>query len=135
MNESKNRTRIILRNGVKTTREKEATIFLEGTQQKLGEHRRNLIRDMGKVQGRTYFQTNCGDLLNFIEERIKEGQKSVQVRIVGRDKCNKDFRQFAFTDEKGTSHSCTVHKECLQDIKNLHPSQFRYEPVPAQIAA
>lgn len=134
MNEPINRTRIVLRNGVKTTREGEATIFLEATRQKLGEHRRGLIGEMGEVHGRVHFQTHCGDLLNFIEERIKEGRKSVQVRTIGRDKRNKNFLQFAFTDECGMDHSCTVHKDCLHNSKKLHPSQFRYEPVPAQIA-
>jgi len=135
MNERKNRTPINLKNGVKTTREKEATIFLGGTQEKLNAHRMDLIEDMGERQGRTHFQIRCGDLQNFIEERIKEGRKSVSVRIIGRDKKNKNFLQFAFTDEHRKDHTCTVHKECLHDLKQLHPSQFLYEPIPAQVAA
>src|SRR3989344_3678884 len=77
MNEPKNRTPINLKNGVKTTREKEATIFLGGTWEKLNAHRRDFIKDMGEKQGRAHFQTNCGDLHGFIEERIKEGLKRI----------------------------------------------------------
>ena len=136
MNEPKNRTPINLKNGVKTTREKEATIFLGGTWEKLNAHRRDFIKDMGEKQGRAHFQTNCGDLHGFIEERIKEGLKRITVRIIGRSKENKDFLQFAFTDEYKRDHTFTVHKDCLQDPKELHPSRFLYEPVaPEQVAA
>lgn len=135
MNERKNRTRIELKNGVKTTREEEAVFFLYGTRKKLLDHRDDLIDQMGEKQGRAQFQTNCGDLHSFIEERIKEGLKSIAVRIIGRSKKNKNFLQFAFTNKDGVRCSCTVHKDCLQDQKKLHPSQFLYEPVPAQVAA
>ena len=135
MNEPKNRTPINLKNGVKTTREKEATIFLGGTLEKLNAHRRDLVRDAGEVRGRAQFQTNCGELHSFISERINEGLKSITVRIVGRSKQDKNFLQFAFTDKDGVGYSCTVHKDCLQAPKELHPSQFLYEPIPAQIAA
>ncbi|MBI5817152.1 MAG: hypothetical protein HZB09_01875 [Candidatus Yonathbacteria bacterium] len=135
MNERKNRTPINLKNGIKTTREKEATILLGGTLEKLNVHKRELISGMGKVSGMAYFQTNCGDLHSFIEERIKEGLDYVTVRIIGRSKKDKNFLQFAFTDKDGVGYSCTVHKDCLQDPKKLHPSQFLYEPIPAQIAA
>lgn len=129
MNESKNRTRIGLKDGVKTTTEKEATISLRDTYEKLGKHRRDLVVEMGETRGRAHFQTHCGDLQGFVEERMNEGLKNITVRIIGRSKHSKNFLQFAFTDENKVDHSCTVHKDCLQDIKTLHSSQFLYEPV------
>lgn len=136
MNEPKNRTPIGLKDGVKTTTEKEATISLRNTYEKLIGHRGALVRDMGEMRGNAHFQTHCGDLYGFVEDRMNEGLKNITVRIIGRSKHNKSFLQFAFTDESKVDHSFTVHKDCLQDIKELHSSQFRYEPiVSTQVAA
>lgn len=136
MNEPKNRTPINLKNGVKTTREEEAVFFLYGTHKKLLDHRHDFVDQMGEKQGRAQFQTNCGELYSFIEERIREGLESITVRIIGRSKQDKNFLQFAFTDKDGMGHSCTVHRDCLHEPKQLHPSQFLYEPVsPEQVAA
>ncbi|MDO8573055.1 MAG: hypothetical protein Q7S11_04865 [bacterium] len=131
MNEPVNRTSILLKVGVKTTREQEATIFLQDTHATLVDHRRGLVDRMGKTQGIAFFQTNCGDLQSFIDERISEGRENVLVRIIGRDKKNKDFLQFAFTDENKKTHTCTVHVQCLHDRRTVHPSLFLYEPIVA----
>jgi hypothetical protein len=128
MNEPSNRIQIFLKTGVKTMPEKEATIVLKSTREKLDRHREELIGDMGKVRGNAYFQTHCGDLYDFIRDRILEGRMTITVRIIGCVKNGNKFFQFAFS-ENGKDYTCTVHRGCLRNIKRIHPSQFRYEPV------
>ena len=92
MNEPNGRTPICLKEGVKTTPEKEAKISLKDTHEKLGKHRRDLVMKMGDVRGRAHFQTHCGDLQGFVEEQMNEGLKNITVRIIGRSKHSKNFR-------------------------------------------
>lgn len=133
MNEPKNLTPIFLIGKNKTTTEKEGAISLEKTKETLIQHRRDLINKQGSVMGEANFFTHCGELHNFVMERIKEGRKEITIRTVGRGKTGNTY-QFVWRDDEDRDHTYTVHKCCIHSLKKVHSSQRMYEPIPVGVS-
>ncbi len=128
MHEPKSLTRIFLKGNNKTTTEKEGVISLVKTQEILSQHKRDLVKEHGRVMGETNFFTHCGELCNFIAERINEGKKEIVIRTAGQ---SGNIYQFVWRDDEGNDHTHTVHKCCIHGLKKVHSSQRMYEPIPA----
>jgi len=128
MHEPKSLTQIFLMGNSKTTTEKEGSISLIKTRDTLNQHKRDLVNKDGRVTGEATFFTHCGELYNFIMERINEGRKEITIRTAGQ---TGDIYQFVWRDGEGKDHTHMVNKCCIHGLKKVHSSQRMYEPIPA----
>lgn len=131
------RTQVALKAGIKKVPETQAELIVTDLQERLVQHRIDLIMERGGMRGVALFQTQCGELFQFVSRCVKKGKYTITVRVIGEAEYNAKFLQFAYTDDLGNLCTCTVHQDCLRNKKPIaSDDDFLYEPIaPAQSVA